>query len=104
MLYMLMGREKMRTGMKIRIAVPVIALLAVWALDSAVAQTKPETGAAVILRLEAKWNAAYDPRAIATLNSLLPYDFIITRQDPRPFPQSRHISPSPAPTHPLQPS
>ena len=62
---MLMGREKMRTFMKIRVLLPIVTLLAFWASEFAVAQTKPNTGSAIILGLEAKWNAAYDRGDIA---------------------------------------
>jgi hypothetical protein len=44
--------------MKIRISLLVVAALAVWALDFATAQNKPDTGASKILVLENKWNAA----------------------------------------------
>ena len=80
---MLMGHEKMRTFMKIRISLPVIALLAVWASEFVVAQAKPNAGSAIILGLEAKWNAAYDRGDIATMNTLLADDFIITVEDGR---------------------
>jgi ketosteroid isomerase-like protein len=89
---MLMGREKMRRLMKIRISLPLVSLLAVWVSDSAVAQIKPETGSATILRLEAKWNAAYDRGDIATMNSLLADDFIITVEDGSTFSKSGYIA------------
>jgi ketosteroid isomerase-like protein len=78
-----MGHEKMRTLMKIRISLPVIALLAVWTSEFVVAQAKPNTGSAIILGLEAKWNAAYD---------LLADDFIITVEDGSTFSKSGYIA------------
>jgi ketosteroid isomerase-like protein len=87
-----MGREKMRTPIKIRISLPLVALLAVWASTSAVAQIKPETGSAIILRLEAKWNTAYERGDIATMNTLLAEDFIITVEDGSTFSKSGYIA------------
>ena len=89
---MLMGHEKMRAFMKIRISLPVIALLAVWASEFVVAQAKPNTGSAIILGLEAKWNAAYDRGIIATMNTLLADDFIITVEDGSTFSKSGYIA------------
>src|SRR5437899_10320995 len=92
LLHMLVGREKMRTFMKIRISLPVVALLAVWASEFAGAQTKPNPGSAIILGLEAKWNAAYDRGDIATMNTLLADDFIITVEDGSTFSKSGYIA------------
>src|SRR5437660_10910153 len=92
LLRMLVGREKMRTFMKIRISLPVVALLAVWASEFAVAQTKPNTGSDVILGLESKWNAAYGRGGIATMNSLLADDFIITVEDGSTLSKSGYIA------------
>jgi ketosteroid isomerase-like protein len=90
---MLVGREKMRIFMKIRISLSVFALLlAVWPSEFAVAQTKPNTGSAIILGLEAKWNAAYDRGDIATMNKLLADDFIITIEDGSTFSKSGYIA------------
>ena len=89
---MLVGREKMRTFMKIRISLPVVALLAVWASEFAGAQTKPNPGSAIILGLEAKWNAAYDRGDIATMNTLLADNFIITVEDGSTFSKSGYIA------------
>src|SRR5260370_16815037 len=99
---MLMGHEKMRTLMKIRISLPVIALLAVWASEFVVAQAKPNTGSAIILGLEAKWNAAYDRGDIATMNTLLADDFIITLDDRTTFIKSAHYAHSRHSTLPSQ--
>jgi len=89
---MLMGREKMRTFMKIRVLLPVVTLLAFCASEFAVAQTKPSPGSAIILGLEAKWNAAYDRGDIATMNTLLADDFIITVEDGSTFSKSGYIA------------
>ena len=87
-----MGQDRMPTLMKIRISLPVIALLAVWTSEFAVTQTKPTPGSAIILGLEAKWNAAYDRGDIATMNTLLADDFIITIEDGSTFSKSGYIA------------
>jgi len=74
-------RENAHQLMKIRVLLFVVASLAVWALDSAAAQDKPEIVSATILALENKWNAAYKRGDIATMESLLADDFIITVED-----------------------
>jgi ketosteroid isomerase-like protein len=78
--------------MKIKLSLLVVAFLAVWALDFAVAQIEPNTGSATILRLEAKWNAAYERGDIATMSSLIADDFIITLEDGSTFSKSGHIA------------
>ena len=55
-------------------------------------QAKPSTGSAIILGLEAKWNAAYDRGDIATMNTLLADDFIITVEDGSTFSKSGYIA------------
>lgn len=82
----------MGTLMKITISTLVVALLTVWALDFAVAQIKPDTGSAIILGLEGKWNAAYKRGDIATMSSLLADDFIITVEDGSTFSKSGYIA------------
>jgi len=72
----------MRTFMKIRVLLPVVTLLAFWASEFGGAQTKPNPGSAIIIGLEAKWNAAYDRGDIATMNTLLADDFSGTSQMP----------------------
>jgi ketosteroid isomerase-like protein len=49
-------------------------------------------GSAIILGLEAKWNAAYDRGDIATMNTLLADDFIITVEDGSTFSKSGYIA------------
>src|SRR5437660_10874313 len=78
--------------MKIRISLFVVASLAVWALDSAVAQNKPDTVSSKILALENKWNAAYKRGDVATMESLLADDFIITVEDGSTFSKSGYIA------------
>jgi hypothetical protein len=78
--------------MKIRISLLVVAALAVWALDFATAQNKPDTGASKILVLENKWNAAYERGDIAAMDSLLADDFIITVEDGSTFSKPGYIA------------
>jgi len=77
--------------MRIRISLLVVASLAVWALDLAPAQNKPTT-ASNILGLENKWNAAYQRGDIATMDSLLADDFIITVEDGTTFSKAGYIA------------
>src|ERR1700694_3964208 len=78
--------------MKIRVLLFVVASLAVWALDSAAAQDKPGIVSATILALENKWNAAYKRGDIATMESLLADDFIITVEDGSTLSKSGYIA------------
>ena len=82
----------MRTLMKIRISLFVFVSLAVWALDSAGAQNKPTSASSIILSLENKWNAAYKRGDVATMESLLAEDFIITVEDGSTFSKSGYIA------------
>ena len=82
----------MRTFMKIRVLLPVVTLLAFCASEFGGAQTKQNTGSAIILGLEAKWNAAYDRGDIATMNTLLADEFIITVEDGSTFSKSGYIA------------
>jgi ketosteroid isomerase-like protein len=86
-----MGREKMRTSMKIRVSLLVYLSLAVWAWDSAAAQSKPDTSSKV-LEFENKWNTAYKHGDIATMDSLLDEDFVITIEDGHTFSKSGYIA------------
>jgi len=92
MLRPLLEREKMRRLMKITISLLFLASLAVAALDSAGAQNKPDTASSRILALENKWNAAYKRGDIATMESLLAADFIITVEDGSTFSKSGYIA------------
>ena len=78
--------------MKIRVSLFVVASLAVWALNSAVAQIKPDTVSSKILGFENKWNAAYKRGDIATMESLLADDFIITVEDGSTLSKSGYIA------------
>jgi ketosteroid isomerase-like protein len=75
-----------------RISLPFLALLAVWALDFSAAQNKPDTGPSKIIGLENKWNAAYQRGDIAVMNSLLDDDFIITVEDGSTFSKPGYIA------------
>ncbi len=82
----------MRRLMKIMISLIVFASLAAWNLDSAAAQNKLDTASSKILALENKWNAAYKRGDIATMESLLATDFIITVEDGSTFSKSGYIA------------
>jgi ketosteroid isomerase-like protein len=84
----------MRTPMKIRTSLLIFILgtFAVWASDSATAQSKPDSAASKILALEDKWNAAYKRGDVATMGSLLAEDFIITVEDGSTFSKSGYIA------------
>src|SRR5882762_9616775 len=87
-----MEREKMRRRMKIRISLLVLAALAIWAFHSAAAQSKPDSASSKILAFENKWNAAYKRGDVATMESLLADDFIITAEDGSTFSKSGYIA------------
>jgi ketosteroid isomerase-like protein len=65
---------------------------AVWALDSAAAQSKPDSVSSKIVAFENKWNAAYKRGDVATMESLLADDFIITVEDGSTFSKSGYIA------------
>jgi hypothetical protein len=71
--------------MKCRVSLLVLASLAVWVLDFAVAQNKSSTPASQVLALEKKWNEVYKRGDIAVMDSLLTDDFIITVEDGSTF-------------------
>lgn len=75
----------MHHTLKIRLLLVVVAFLATWPLFAA-AQGNPDV-ASKILASEDKWNAAYKRSDIATMESLLAEDFIITLEDGRHFQQ-----------------
>src|SRR5579859_8061397 len=77
--------------MKIRVSLLVLASLAVWALDFAVAK-EHDPAAAKVLALEKKWNDVYKRGDIAAMNSLLADDFIITDEEGRTFSKSGYIA------------
>jgi ketosteroid isomerase-like protein len=78
--------------MKIRVSLLVLASLAVWALDFAIAQNERSTAASKVLALEKKWNDVYRRGDIAVMDSLLADDFIITVEDGSTFSKSGYIA------------
>jgi len=82
--------------MKIKLALIVLAFLAGWPLRAA--QNKSDTASAKILAAEDKWNAAYKRGDIATMESLLADDFIITLEDGSTFSKSGYIAHNGDPT------
>lgn len=76
--------------MKLWISLLVVASLALSNL--AVAQTKSDALSSKILTLEKEWNNAYNHGDIATMDSLLADDFIITVEDGRTFSKSGYIA------------
>jgi ketosteroid isomerase-like protein len=69
----------------------MLSTLALFALNLAVAQSKAEP-AAQILALETKWNDAYKAGDVATMESLLADDFIITVEDGTTFSKSGYLA------------
>jgi ketosteroid isomerase-like protein len=77
--------------MKLRPLFLTAVLLTSTAATFSVAQQKSEQ-ASKILALEAKWNEAYKRNDIATMNSLLADDFIITVEDGSTYSKSGYIA------------
>jgi ketosteroid isomerase-like protein len=77
--------------MKIRIPLIILASLAILTSNFAVAQDKSEASSK-ILALENKWNEAYKRSDVATMESLLATDFIITVEDGSTFSKSGYIA------------
>jgi len=77
--------------MKLRL--PLVTALFLASLTSffSMAQQKSDAGSKV-LGLEAKWNEAYKRGDIATMNSLLADEFIITVEDGRTFSKAGYIA------------
>ena len=88
----------MQHTMKIRLSLLVLTFLASSPLNFAAAQNKPDPGSAKILASEDKWNAAYKRGDIATMESLLAEDFIITLEDGSTFSKSGYIAHNGDPT------
>ena len=84
--------------MKITTSLLVLAFLASWTIDFALAQNKSETTSFKILELEDKWNVAYKRGDVATMESLLAEDFIITLEDGTTFSKSGYIAHNGDPT------
>ena len=85
-------RERMRTVMKIRSLLFVFASFAVVTSPLASAQDKSKSVTSKILSLENKWNVAYKRGDIATMDSLLADDFVITVEDGRTFSKPGYIA------------
>ncbi len=81
-------RENTALLMKMWMPLLLLASLA----NFAVAQTKSDALSSKILALEKEWNTAYHHGDIATMNSLLADDFIITVEDGRTFSKSGYIA------------
>ena len=77
--------------MNVRLSLVVIAVLALAALDFGAAQSKAGTSSK-ILALESKWNEAYKHGDVATMESLLADDFVITVEDGSTFSKSGYIA------------
>ena len=81
----------MRKMIKLRLC--FVALLSLASLTTlfSVAQRKSEA-ASKVLALEAKWNEAYKRSDIATMNSLLADEFIITVEDGSTYSKAGYIA------------
>jgi ketosteroid isomerase-like protein len=77
--------------MNVRLSPVVIAALMLAALDLGAAQSKADPSSK-ILALESKWNEAYKHGDIATMESLLADDFVITVEDGSTFSKSGYIA------------
>jgi ketosteroid isomerase-like protein len=77
--------------MYVRLSLVVIATLALAASDLGVAQSKAGPSSK-ILALESKWNEAYKHGDVATMESLLADDFVITVEDGGTFSKSGYIA------------
>lgn len=75
-----------------KVKIWLLVLMAVWTLDHAAGQNRPDSASAKILALEDKWNAAYKRGDIATMESLLAEDFIITMEDGSTFSKPGYIA------------
>ena len=77
--------------MKLRLSLVVIAALVLAASDLGAAQSKAGLSSK-ILALESKWNEAYKHGDVATMESLLADDFVITVEDGSTFSKSGYIA------------
>jgi ketosteroid isomerase-like protein len=78
--------------MNVKGSLLVLAALAVFASDFAVAQDEHSAAASHVLTLEKKWNDVYKRGDIAGMDSLLAEDFIITVEDGRTFSKPGYIA------------
>ncbi len=88
----------MPTLMKLRICLLALVWSVIWTFGSAAGQNAPDSTAAKLLTFENKWNAAYKHGDIATMDSLLSEDFIITVEDGSTFSKSGYIAENGRPT------
>src|ERR1700746_1999108 len=77
--------------MKLRLCVLAAVCLAPFIASSSLAQQKSDA-ASKVLALEAKWNEAYKRSDIATMNSLLADEFIITVEDGSTYSKAGYIA------------
>jgi ketosteroid isomerase-like protein len=70
----------------------LVTSLAVYAANFAIAQNDRGTVSSKILALENQWNTAYKRSDIATMDSLLADDFIITVENGSTFSKSGYIA------------
>jgi len=77
--------------MKTKLLVVIFLLLATFAATISTPQEKSES-VSKILALENKWNEAYKQGDVATMNSLLADDFIITVEDGTTFSKPGYIA------------
>jgi ketosteroid isomerase-like protein len=78
--------------MKLRLPLLLVALLAIWIANSAIAQSKSDALSSKVLALEKEWNAAYKRGDVTTMNALLADDFIITVEDGKTYSKSGYIA------------
>jgi ketosteroid isomerase-like protein len=81
----------MRKTLKLRLCFVVTVSLASLTTLFSVAQQKSDA-ASKVLALEAKWNEAYKRSDIATMNSLLADEFIITVEDGSTYSKAGYIA------------
>lgn len=78
--------------MKIYIWLVLVAALATPFCHNAAAARKQDTPASEVLTLEYKWNDVYKRSDVATMNSLLADDYIITTEDGSTFSKMGYIA------------
>lgn len=78
--------------MKLTFPLLLVACAALWLASPPVAQTKSETPSKIVQGLEKEWNAAYKRGDVATMNSLLSDDFIITTEDGKTYSKPGYIA------------
>ena len=78
--------------MKVKVWLLVAVSLAVWASSLAAAPGNRDSAASQVLRAEKRWNEVYKQGDIASMNSLLSDDFIITVEDGSTFSKAGFIA------------